>query len=157
MDVVRQLTMNHLSTWTTSQILANSGYTYLEVCNILHSIFHCVTEKLIQRFLLCFRSLFCFCGCVGGQAWAVHVSHSEEPVCMWAQAEEVAMHAYMLDWDPSNCDSRKTLHGPGKTGVWVVKLVRIGKLVTYCVSSHTSSNKLKSDWKSLYGMQRTKR
>ena len=68
-------------------------------------------------------------------------------------------YACMLDWDPSNCDSRKTLHGPGWKNRCSDGKISVNRETghSYCVSSHTfSSSTLKSDRKSLYGMQRKK-
>lgn len=68
-------------------------------------------------------------------------------------------YACMLHWDPSNCDSRKTLHGPAWKNRCSDCKISANRETghSHCVSSHTFySSKLKSDWKSLYGMQRTK-
>lgn len=123
----------------------------------------CVTFSIMSQrryytiFVFVCYSLFCFV-----VVWVDRHGQYMQVVVRNSYACEGRRGSYstgMLDWDPSNCNSRKILYGHEWKNRWLHDKIFVGRIDkhSYCISSHTFySRKLKSDWKSLCSMQRTK-
>lgn len=130
----------------------------IQKCTVFCTTFSIMSQSNYYTIFVCvFRASSAFVVMwVDRQGQQMQVAARNLYECV-AWAEEVTMHACLTETLPTVIPGKPCMAPCGKTGVWMVNLAWIEKLdilTPYLLTLYSS--KLKSDWKSQYGMQTTK-